>query len=323
MSISNEEIENLIEQYKEYTEKIVNRFYYFVSPDVKDELCHVGLIGLWKGILAYYKKTPKIFDRKRFIDTICAYIRFEMADLFHELKPIRISGNQWRNFSKVNKLLTANPDVSEEQLKGVITKSGLRYDWYLNTKKAIDPASLDMEICENSDADVYEFLAYNDNEVSSFENQSYIDYIIDSTMYGIKLDRDKELIRTWLKSMNNGKELDFTELARMYKLTSAMVGVIINRFIDICRFVKDCEYECLKNPNGTIYFPEISERNKTHNGKKIPGIKWVLPNRKWKVEITIGKRKSVYIGHFEKYEDAVRARRDAEIKYRGFSEIEI
>ena len=86
---------------------------------------------------------------------------------------------------------------------------------------------------------------------------------------------------------------------------------------------KVCEYEYLKNPNGTIYFPEITEKNRTHNGKKIPGVKWVLRNRKWKVEITIGKRKSVYIGHFEKYEDAVRARRDAEIKHRGFSDIEI
>ena len=52
-------------------------------------------------------------------------------------------------------------------------------------------------------------------------------------------------------------------------------------------------------------------------------MKWVLRNRKWKVEISVGKNKSVYIGYFENYEDAVKARRDAEIKYRGFSEIEI
>ena len=323
MSISNEEAEKLIDEYREYIEKIVNRFYYFVSPAVKDELCHVGLIGLWKGILAYYKKAPEIFDRKEFVNTICTYIRYEMADLFHKLKLIRISDNQWRNFVKATKLLTANPDISEEQLKSVIKEAGLRYEWYLKVKEMINPASLDMTISEDSDADIYDFLVYNDNEAGHFENQSYIDYIIDSAMHGMKLDRDKELIRTWLKSVNNGNELDFTELAGMYKLTSAMVGVIINRFIDVCRFVRDCEYEYLKNPNGTIYFPEITEKNKTHNGKKVPGVKWVIPNRKWKVEITIGKRKSVYVGHFEKYEDAVRARRDAEIKYRGFSDIEI
>lgn len=272
MSISNEEIENLIEQYKEYTEKIVNRFYYFVSPDVKDELCHVGLIGLWKGILAYYKKAPEIFDRKRFIDTICAYMRYEMSDLFHELKLIRISDNQWRNFSKVNKLLVANPDMTEEQTETIMTESGLRYDWYLNTKKAIEPASLDMTISEDSDAAIYEFLIYNDNEVSSFENQSYADYIIDSAMYGMKLDRNKELIRIWLKSVNDNNKLNFTELGKMYNLTSSMVRVIINRFIDICRFVRDCEYDFFKNPDGVIYLPEIS-KNKTHNQKKIPGVK--------------------------------------------------
>jgi hypothetical protein len=323
MSISNEEVEKLIEQYRDYPEKIVNRFYYFVSPAVKDELCHVGLIGLWKGILAYYKKAPEKFDRKKFIATICSFIRYEMADLFLELKLIRISDNQWRNFVNVTKLLASNPDISEEQLKSIITDAGLRYDWYLKAKEVVNTTSLDMPISEDIDADIYNFLVYNDNEVRRFESQSYIDYIVDSAMYGIKLERDKELIRTWLKSVNSKKELDFTELSKMYKLTPSMVRVIINRFINICRFVRDCEYEVFKNPDGVIYLPEIPEKNKTHNGRKIPGIKWVLPNRKWKVEITIGKRKSVYIGHFEKYEDAVRARRDAEIKYRGFSDIEI
>lgn len=323
MTISNNEAEKLIKEYSCYVEKIINRFYYFVSPAIKDELCHVGLIGLWKGILAYYKNAPEHFDQKRFIDTICAYMRYEMADLFHELKPIRISGNQWRNYVKVTKLLISNSDISEEHLKSVIEDAGLRYDWYLKTKEIVNPASLDMTISEDSDADIYNFLVYNDNEVRRFESQSYIDYIVDSAMYGIKLERDKELIRTWLKSVNSKKELDFTELSKMYKLTPSMVRVIINRFINICRFVRDCEYEVFKNPDGVIYLPEIPEKNKTHNGRKIPGIKWVLPNRKWKVEITIGKRKSVYIGHFEKYEDAVRARRDAEIKYRGFSDIEI
>ncbi len=323
MSISKEETEKLIKQYRDYPPKIVKRYYYFVSPAVKDELCHVGLIGLWKGILAYYKNAPKNFDRKRFVDTICAYIRYEMADLFHQLKLIRISDNQWRNFIKVSNLLTANPDISEEQLKTVIEDAGLRYDWYLKAKEVVNTTSLDMTISEDNDADIYNFLVYNDNEVRRFESQSYIDYIIDSAMYGIKFERDKDLIRTWLNCVNKQKELDFTELGNIYNLTSSMVRVIINKFVDICRFVRDCEYEYLKNPNGVIYLPEIPEKNKTHNGRKIPGIKWVLPNRKWKVEITIGKRKSVYIGHFEKYEDAVRARRDAEIKYRGFSDIEI
>lgn len=323
MSISNEEAEKLIKEYSCYAEKIINRFYYFVSPAVKDELCHVGLIGLWKGILAYYKNAPEHFDRKKFISTICSFIRYEMADLFHQLKLIRISDNQWHNFVKVTKLLASNPDISEEQLKSVIEDASLRYDWYLKAKEVVNTTSLDITISEDNDADIYNFLVYNDNEVRRFENQSYIDYIIDSAMYGIKLERDKELIRTWLKSVNSKKELDFTELSKMYKLTPSMVRVIINRFINICRFVRDCEYDFFKNPDGVIYLPEIPEKNRTHNGKKIPGVKWVLPNRKWKVEITIGKRKSVYIGHFEKFEDAVRARRDAEIKYRGFSNIEI
>ena len=292
-----------------------------MSSAVKDELCHVGLIGLWKGILAYHKNTPENFDQKRFINTICAYIQYEMADLFHKLKLIRISDNQWQNFVKVNNLLTANPDISKEQLKSAINEAGLRYDWYLKAKEIANPASLDMSIGE--DSNIYGLLIYNDNELSNFENQSYINYIIDSAMYGIKCERDKELIRTWLKSINSKKELNLTELGKRFNLSPCMVSVIINRFIDICRFVRDCEYEFFKNPKGVIYLPEITEKNKTYKGKKIPGVKWVQRNRKWKVEITVGKRNSVYIGHFKKYEDAVRARRDAEIKYRGFSDIKL
>lgn len=323
MSISNEQMEKLMKEYRVYPEKIVNRFYYFVDPAVKDELCHVGLIGLWKGILVYYKKKTEIFERKKFVDTICAYIRYEMAGLFHTLKAIRISSNQWRNFVKAKQLVTANPNATEEQLKNIMTEAGLRYDWYLKAKEMMSPTSLDMIISEESDADIYNLMPYNDNNIKRCTEQSHIDYIINSAISTVKLNRDKELICTWLKSVNDGKELDFAELGKRYQLTSGMVGVIINRFVDVCRFVRDCEYEFLKNPNGTIFFPEIVEKNKTHNGKKVPGVKWILQNRKWKVEITIGKRKSVYIGHFEKYEDAVRARRDAEIKYRGFSDIKI
>lgn len=320
MELSNEQIEKLMGEYQGYTEKIVNRFYYFVEPHVKDELCHVGLIGLWKGILAYYKKVPEHFDQKRFLDTICAYIRYEMANLFRELKLIRLSDNRWRNFVKANRLLTEHPDASEEKLPSIIADAGLRYDWYVKTKEMINPASFDMTISEDSGADIYNFVSYHDNDCTE---QSYMDYIIDSAMYGIKQGRDKELIRAWLNSVHNGEELNFAELGRMYHLTPAMVRVIINRFMDICRFVRDCEDAFLKNPDGVIYMPEIAEKNRTHNGRKIPGVKWVLPNRKWKVEIRIDKKKSIYIGYFKEYENAVRARRDAEIKYRGFSDIEI
>ena len=323
MIISNEEMEKLIEKYQVYVEKIISHVYYFAEPEVKDELRHVGLIGLWKGISAYYKKNPEVFDHKEFVDTICAYIRYEMADLFQVLKAIRISNNRWRNFIKVKKLIAANPDVTEDQLKCIITEAGLRYDWYLSAKAIMSPISLDMTIIEDSETDIYNFLHYNDNSINCCTEQSYVDYIIDSAMYGIKSKRDKELICTWLNSINSGKDFDFVELGKIYKLSSGMVGIIINRFVDVCRFVRDCEFEFLNNSNGIIYFPEIAEKNKTHDGAKIPGVKWVLRNRKWKVEISVGKNKSVYIGYFETYEDAVKARRDAEIKYRGFSEIEI
>lgn len=81
-------------------------------------------------------------------------------------------------------------------------------------------------------------------------------------MYGIKLDRDKELIRTWLKSVNDNSVLSFTGLGKMYNQTSAMVGVIINKFVYIYRFVRNCEYDFFKNPDGVIYLPEIT-KNKT------------------------------------------------------------
>lgn len=323
MSISNEHIEKLIKKYSGYADKIVNRHYYFLSPEVKCELCHVGLIGLWKAILAYYKRKTDVFNHKQFVNTIYTYMRYEMADTLRELNQIRISDNQWRNFVKAKHLLSTSPNTTEEQFKTIIANAGLRYDWYIKAREMINPTSLDMTIGKDTETDMYELLVYHDNEISRLENQSYINYIMESALYGIKRNRDKALIRTWLKSVNDGNELRPTELSKNYQLSPAMVSVIINRFINICRFVRDCEYEFLKNPNGLICLPEITEKSKTHNGKKIPGIKWVQANKKWKVEITIGKRKSVYIGLFKKYEDAVKARRDAEIRYRSFSNIEI
>lgn len=323
MTISNEEMEQLINEYQIYANKIVNRSYFFLDSVHKDELYHIGLIGLWKGISAYYQNNPDSFERKEFVNTICTYIRYEIASFFRKSNLIRMSSKQWRNYIKANQLASANPDADEKQLESLITNAGLRYDWYLKANKMIAPLSLDMPVSKDNSNDIYEFLLHNDDAISHFENQSYIDYIITSAMHAVKTNRDKALISTWLKSISDGKELKHTELGNMYQLTSGMVAIIINRFVDVCRFIRNCEYEFIKDSNGTIYFPEIAEKNKTYNGKKIPGVKWVISNRKWKVEISIGKNKSVYIGQFEKYEDAVKARSEAEIKYRGYSNINI
>ena len=308
-------------EYKVYINKIINHTYHRVKPEMKDELCQVGLIGLWKGIKAYYKREPKEFNQKEFVDTICAYIRYEMANLFEKLNVIKISSNQWRNYVEAKRIIAVNSNVSEKHLNYLLQEAGLRYDWYLKVKNALSVASLDAVIDNGSDTDKYNIIQCNDCNIKKFIDQTYLDYIIQSAFAGVKLDRDKSLIQTWIASIYNGTELERTQLAKIYKLSSSMVGVVLSRFVEICRFVRACDKSFHSNPKGYIEFPEI-KRSDTVD-KKIPGVKWILRNRKWKVEISVGKYKTVFIGYFKNYGDAVSARRDAEVKYRGKSNIVI
>jgi len=323
MKIPNWQMEQLIDEYKVYIDKIINHTYYHANPDIKDELRHVGMIGLWKGITEYYKRGREEVDRKELVDTICAYIRYEMADLFSSFSIIKISGKQRRNFMEMRKAIAANPDASEECLESMALSVGLRYDWYVKTKALMCYVSLDESVCEDAAADILNIIPYYEKGMKTFVDKSYIDYIVDSALFGIKKERDKKIIKSWLCSIYCDRELRQTELATLYDLSPSMVGVIINRFIDICRFVRDCEREFCANPNGYISFPEIAEKTLEYNEQKIPGVRWVLRNRKWKAEITVGKNNNIFIGFFENYKDAIRARRDAEIKYRGGSNIEV
>lgn len=253
-------------EYKVYINKIINHTYRRAEPEMKDELCQVGMIGLWKGIKAYYKRKRKVFNQKEFVDTICA-------------------------------------------------------DWYLKVKNTLSVASLDAAIDNGSDTDKYNIIQCNDCNIKKLIDQTYLDYIIQSAFAGVKLDRDKNLIQTWIASVYNGTELERTQLAKIYNLSSSMVGVVLSRFVEICRFVRACDKTFHSNPKGYIEFPEI--KGSGTDNKKIPGVKWILRNRKWKVEISVGKHKTVFIGYFKNYGDAVSARRDAEVKYRGKSNIVI
>ncbi|OQB12585.1 MAG: hypothetical protein BWY15_02147 [Firmicutes bacterium ADurb.Bin193] len=169
----------------------------------------------------------------------------------------------------------------------------------------------------------YNFIVRHDHNINKYIDKAYAQHIIDSAFAGIKRQRDRDILQMWIESIYKGAKIEQAELAKLCGLSSSMIGLILDRFVNICRFVRDCESEFQNNPNGVIHFPEAEQNNAIHNGKKIPGVKWVLRNRKWKVEITAGKTGSVFIGYFESYQDAVRARREAEIMYRGKSDIDI
>lgn len=321
MTISNEQIEEMMTKYQCYVAKIINRKYSHADYETRKELRQAGMIGLWKGIKAYYRRDPKRFDEKEFVDTICAYMRYEMADLFHERHIIRISGKHWRNYVKVKKILDAHPEAPEGEIIRLASAAGLRYEWYVKTSKTMNCVSLDAGGAMKGNADKYDNIQYYDYEAKKQLERSYIRYIISSAFAGVKFERDRQLLSMWLFSVYSGAELGQNELGKKYGLSSGMVGVIINRFIHICQFVRGCEYEFIYKTAGLLCFPEVAEKRKTYKGQKIPGVKWIPRNRKWRVEITTDKDGSVFIGYYDTYEEAVKARRNAEVRYRGKSNI--
>lgn len=60
-----------------------------------------------------------------------------------------------------------------------------------------------------------------------------------------------------------------------------------------------------------------NKRNYKNNKSGVTGVNWYESRRKWRATITANGR-TIHLGYFEKFEDAVAARRAAEKKY-GFS----
>ena len=58
------------------------------------------------------------------------------------------------------------------------------------------------------------------------------------------------------------------------------------------------------------------------NRPKVPGVSWDRKSSMWRVRIYVdGKEKC--LGRFEEYESAIKARRDAELKYKGRPPIQV
>lgn len=316
MNIPKYSVELLIEEYREYVDRIINHTYFHADCETKKELQQVGLIGLWKGITSYYKKDLREFERKEFVDTICAHIRYEMKDYFLNSRIVKINKKQWRNFNNLKEIISEFPDASNEKLKYLAKRSGLNYEQYIKTKELLDHVSLDAKNSDDSKTNLYNILSTSCKEIKTFLDKEYIIYIINSALAGLKYNTDRELIQIWIKSITDGKEMNRTALCTRFNMSSSKVNAIIYRFIAICRFVRDCELALQSSPYDVIYLPELP------GGKKIPGVCFEFCNNKWKSNIVVG-RKTMFLGYFDHYWEAVKARRNAELLYRGQSNIVI
>ena len=88
-------------------------------------------------------------------------------------------------------------------------------------------------------------------------------------------------------------------------------------------FNEDLEIDRIDSSKG--YYPEncrwvtrreqnINQRARKDNTSGVRGVKWNGARRKWEVNISVNK-KQLYIGLFEDFDEAVEARKSAELKY--------
>lgn len=86
-----------------------------------------------------------------------------------------------------------------------------------------------------------------------------------------------------------------------------------------------------QNNNGPIYYEDKNDQTDefslvssfSTNTSGVTGVNWLKKNKKWRAYITVGN-KQVHLGSFENKEDAIKARKEAEIKYsRRFKNVNI
>ena len=77
-----------------------------------------------------------------------------------------------------------------------------------------------------------------------------------------------------------------------------------------------------QNNDGPIYYDDKNDQDDEFtlttsfltNTSGVTGVNWLKKNQKWRAYITVGD-KQIHLGSFENKEDAIKARKEAEIKY--------
>lgn len=321
----------LLKKYEWCVRRVIRRRYSRLTPEKKEELLQVGMIGLWETINLFLNKVDHCsnnsstdfvqtlfffnspeFDEDEFIKIACAKIRFAMCQFLRNDNIVKITDYLWNNYRqalKVSKILKEYSIEAENEIpfqerfekaakeKGIATSLSL----YKALWNLLQGSSLDEPLDDSGNANKYDILPYKENETKRIVSLEYASYIIESAFAGIKSERDKSIVKTWIYNIYYGKTPTISDLAALYGLSEATTGTIINDFIEICRFVRKCENACCENSEGQIMFPAYKQMP-----EKVRGVSWDGRRSKWRV-----KYKGSVIGHYDTHEEAVKVRSNA------------
>lgn len=119
----------------------------------------------------------------------------------------------------------------------------------------------------------------------------------------------------WISTRNYVCAYDIINKRKRIRLHRLIMNVCDNRVVDhIDRNPLNNKKEnlrvCTQREN------KFNNSMQGNNTSGTIGVYWYKAYNKWKAQIKVDK-KSVHLGYYEKYEDAVKARESAEIKYFG------
>ncbi|MBQ8525954.1 MAG: hypothetical protein IJ460_04480 [Clostridia bacterium] len=244
------EIERVIEKYSKYIECVINHTYFYLDSETKKDLYQAGLIGIWKAL------RKKHCDGIENSAIIYSYIRYEMSDFLRNNTLIRIPANHWKDYSVIKRILEKNYDITDEELESISSEENINISNYKNTDDLINVSSLDAILTDNADFDGYSFIPVYDTATKEFIDKQYIAYIIKSSFAGITSELDRRIIIKWLADIYLYNKTSRTGLSKEFGVSVGTVGSVINNFIDICCFIRDCEQAFFENSSGFMMMPK-------------------------------------------------------------------
>lgn len=243
--------EEMIKKHSKCIEYVINHEYCAIDEETKKDLYQAGLVGLCKALQKNGNNKSTQCSAMIF-----AYIRYEICDFLRSNTLIRMPSNYWNDFSRIKRLIDEKSDISEKELELLAAKLNIKMNNYNNAVNIMSICSLDAVCTDNSDLDGYSFVPVYDSGEKEFLDKYYIEYIVKSAFAGITSERDKKIVIMWLENIYKYDEKSRSLPAEAFGVSVGTVGSIINKFIDLCCYVRDCENAFCENPNGIIMVPE-------------------------------------------------------------------
>lgn len=262
MELSKKKMLELFQEYQ-FCMKIFENRYRAMPQTQKEDMRQAARIGIWKGICDCFRKAKNEEEAsKNLKNAIYYHMKWEIACTLQMNTLVHIPPALWSDYKKVKKLLEENPDATEEEIKN-LPGSEHKLESYQKISNFVNEMkSLNFTEDDSEEETIGSITGKRDESFEQIDQREHLRYLINSALFAIERERDKNIIKDWLKSVYLGDELKHGALGKKNGTSSGTARMALKKFQEICIFLEQSEQRLTMEEAETLRFYKLEETGK-------------------------------------------------------------